>query len=115
MATTARSALSLFLRLGGHVELPEDKVFIDPLPGYVENKAAFAESRFPFAFTFDNALACACPQRKVPGWKQAMADAIRSKGVVRSDGPVLTPLSWSRRKYLAGTRLFIYKTSVSFG
>ena len=41
MATTARSALSLFLRLGGHVELPEDKVFIDPLPGYVENKAAF--------------------------------------------------------------------------
>ncbi len=30
-------ALTLFLRLGGHVELP-NKSFIRPLPGYVENK-----------------------------------------------------------------------------
>ncbi len=37
-------AFSLFLSLGGHVELPCDKIFINPLPGYVENKAAFAES-----------------------------------------------------------------------
>ena len=40
-------ALSLFLSLGGHVELPCDKIFINPLPGYVENKAAFAESFKP--------------------------------------------------------------------
>jgi hypothetical protein len=32
-------ALNLFLRLGGHVELSDDKVFINPLPGHVENKA----------------------------------------------------------------------------
>ena len=38
---------------------------------------------FASAVTFDNASACACPQRKVPGWKRPMADAIRSKAVVR--------------------------------
>jgi hypothetical protein len=48
-------ALSLFLSLGGHLERPCDKILINPLPGYVENKAAFAESRFQSAVTFDNA------------------------------------------------------------
>ena len=38
---------------------------------------------FPSALTFDNASACACRQRKVPGWKQPMEDGIRSKEVVR--------------------------------
>jgi hypothetical protein len=50
-------ALNLFLSLGGHVELLTTSSFISPLPGYVENKAAFAESRFPFAVTFDNTSA----------------------------------------------------------
>ena len=59
---------------------------------------------FPSAVTFDNTSACACPQRKVPGWKQPMADAIRSKAVVLSDEPVLTQLCWSRQKCRAGMR-----------
>jgi hypothetical protein len=37
-------ALNLFLSLGGHVELPDDKIFINPLPGYVEDKAGDAEN-----------------------------------------------------------------------
>jgi hypothetical protein len=37
---------------------------------------------FPSAVAFDNASVCVCPQMKVPGWKQPMADAIRSKAVV---------------------------------
>ncbi len=48
-------AFTLFLSLGGHAELPCDKIFINPLPGYVENKAGTPESRFPSAITFDNA------------------------------------------------------------
>jgi hypothetical protein len=75
--------LNFFLSLGGHVDLLTTASFINPLAGYVENKAAFAERYFPSAVTFDNALACVCPRRKVPGWKQPMADAIRLKAVVR--------------------------------
>jgi len=37
-------AFSLFLSLGGHVELPCDNIFINPLPGYVENEAAWSGS-----------------------------------------------------------------------
>ena len=37
-------AFTLFLSLGGHAELPCDKIFINPLPGYVENKAGDVES-----------------------------------------------------------------------
>lgn len=49
-------ALSLFLSLGGHVELPYDTIFITLPPGYVENKAGRPESRFQSAVTFDKAL-----------------------------------------------------------
>jgi hypothetical protein len=64
--------------------------FINPLPGYVESVAGESESLnaevleryFPFPVAFDKASACVCPQRKMPGWKQPTADAIRSKGVV---------------------------------
>jgi hypothetical protein len=49
-------ALSLFLSLGGHVELPYDTIFITPPPGYVENKAGTPESRFQSAVIFDKAL-----------------------------------------------------------
>ena len=37
-------ALNLFFRLGGHEELPDERSFINPLPGYVENKAGDAET-----------------------------------------------------------------------
>ena len=39
-------ALNLFLSLGGHVELPDDRSFISPMPGYVENKAGDAETLY---------------------------------------------------------------------
>ena len=38
-------ARNLYLSLGGHVELP-NKGFINPLRGYVENKAGGVEERF---------------------------------------------------------------------
>jgi hypothetical protein len=75
--------LNLFLSLGGHVDLLTTASFINPLPGHVENKAAFAERYFPSTVTFDNASACVCPRRKVPGWKQPIANAMRLKAVVR--------------------------------
>jgi len=42
-------SLNLFLSLGGHVELPDDEVFHNPLGGYVENKPCegAAEAREP--------------------------------------------------------------------
>jgi hypothetical protein len=69
--------------------------FINPLPSDVENIADDPESvkarrndlllgrYFPSAVTFDNDSACACLQKKMRGWKQPMANVIRSKEVVR--------------------------------